>query len=212
MRSLKSNAVRPFALYNPTVAKTGRARQPEIYVADRRGVFVGTQGYPRACWESGRWEALDHGERTPGLALTSPRRRAEGCTSLRPIPRSMRGPDWQVSLFSRRGRSAGPRPMRHRREIRLQGVGEAAANAPSTPRSLRIGGDRAAASRFCPPHASAALGRGELSSSRTTSRSATSWVSRASSSLSDMRPSVEAIQRCWTMIAFSAVARPVSVR
>jgi hypothetical protein len=51
-----------------------------------------------------------------------------------------------------------------------------------------------------------------VSASRTMSLSATSFVSSASRSGSAIRPRVEAIQRCWTAIAVSAIRRPASVR
>jgi hypothetical protein len=62
------------------------------------------------------------------------------------------------------------------------------------------------------PYPFAAAAGSGVSASRTMSLSATSFASSASRSGSAIWPRVEAIQRCWTAIAVSAIRRPASVR
>jgi hypothetical protein len=116
-----------------------------------------------------------------------------------PFAKRFISPDEICSFVSRRGRTGWSR------EFGVASDSEMAPQPVEIPQNgLGNGTGR------CHPFAAAA-GSG-VSASRTMSLSATSFASSASRSGSAIRPRVEAIQRCWTAIAFSAIRRPASVR
>lgn len=190
---MQSSAFDP-VLRRGGVPRASRAQRQQI-VREMLGshplkTFQARHGVSLAFWLCGR------SLRSPGR-----RRRSDDFSQLRrqpARPRSRRCP-------SEASRPRGSRPSGRGRQEREYCLDE----GPDIYPLRRVRAPFAAAPA---PHPLAAVAFDRSSCSRTMSRSAISCVSSASRSAPFMRPRVEAIQRCWTASAFSAISRPDSVR